>query len=110
MPELVPVGKGADFKPGVIHAFEINGQSVAVANCGGTIRAFAGRCTHLDVPLVDGFVNSEYVYCPMHDSCFDLQTGEVMSGPAANPLPIYSVLLEDDEVLVALPDITPSRR
>ena len=103
MPALIPLGKAAGFKRGEIRAFEINGRSVAVANCGGTIRAFAGRCTHLDVELVDGFVTSNYVYCPLHDSCFDLQTGQVISGPAANPLQIYEVQLEGDDVFVSIP-------
>jgi 3-phenylpropionate/trans-cinnamate dioxygenase ferredoxin subunit len=104
MPEFVPVGKAIDFKRGEIRTFEIKGQSVAVANCGGTVRAFGARCTHLDVELVDGFVNRDYVFCPMHDSCFDLQTGNVVSGPAANPLPIYAVWIQGDDVLVGVPD------
>jgi nitrite reductase/ring-hydroxylating ferredoxin subunit len=100
MPEFTHVGKAADFKRGEIYAFEVEGELVAVANCGGTVRAFARLCTHLDVDLTDGFVSGDHIYCPLHDSCFDLNTGEVISGPAANSLRIYAVHLEGDDVFV----------
>jgi 3-phenylpropionate/trans-cinnamate dioxygenase ferredoxin component len=43
------------------------------------------------------------IECPMHGSTFSLKTGEPHSLPATKPVPVFSVRLEGEDVVVTLP-------
>jgi nitrite reductase/ring-hydroxylating ferredoxin subunit len=43
------------------------------------------------------------VTCGCHGSVFDLETGEAVGPPADQPLTLYEVRVEGDEVQVAAP-------
>ena len=51
------------------------------------VRAFGEQCPHLDGPLSEGWVTREGLVCPWHGSCFSLEDGRVVHGPATAPLP-----------------------
>ena len=42
------------------------------------------------------------IECPKHGSTFDLDTGKPRSLPATQPVPVYNVKVEDDEVKVEI--------
>jgi nitrite reductase/ring-hydroxylating ferredoxin subunit len=46
------------------------------------------------------------VTCPWHGSEFSVETGEVETAPAAEPVPVYEVRVEGDEIQVAEPEAT----
>ena len=52
-----------------------------------------------EVDEVDGAPTIE---CAMHGSCFDLRTGEPTNLPATEPVPVYPVRVEGDDVYVDL--------
>jgi len=77
---------------------------------------FARACALSDLP-VEGVIGVEVegepvavarevydhtVECWLHGSCFDLRTGEPTGLPATEPVPVYPVKIEGDEVYVAL--------
>lgn len=41
--------------------------------------------------------------CQCHGSVFDLSTGEAIGPPATEPVSVYRVRVEDDEIQVARP-------
>jgi 3-phenylpropionate/trans-cinnamate dioxygenase ferredoxin subunit len=43
------------------------------------------------------------VECPLHGSVFSAESGEVLSPPADQPLTVYSVRVEGNDVLVGPP-------
>ena len=99
----VRVGRVEDFPHGVIRAFLQDGLDVAVVSYGEHFYAFNNHCAHLGYPLDEsGWVSPDLeIICTSHDSTYDLQSGRLVDGPGYSGLPIYEVLIEDGEVLVA---------
>jgi nitrite reductase/ring-hydroxylating ferredoxin subunit len=75
-------------------AFDVSGDRVAIATVGDAFYAFGDTCTHLGCSLADGNLEGTTVTCPCHGSQFDVTTGEVVRGPAREPVPSYPVRLE----------------
>ena len=76
------------------------GERVAIASVGGTFYAFGDTCTHQGCSLADGELEGTTVTCPCHGSQFDVTTGDVLRGPAREPVRSYPVRLEDGELRV----------
>ena len=66
----------------------------------GAVFALGDRCTHGDISLSEGFVEDGTLECWAHGSRFSLRTGEPENLPAFEPVPVYAVRIEGDEVLV----------
>lgn len=92
-----------DIPEGEIRGFEVEDTAVAVANEGGTFRAFQNECTHKHCALDDGDLEDGVVVCACHGSAFNLATGAVESPPATEPIPVYTVRVEGDDLIVSLP-------
>jgi Rieske Fe-S protein len=59
--------------------------------------AFAQKCTHLGC-VVYYQADHERWHCPCHEGNFDLQSGEVISGPPTRPLGRIEVEIRDDVI------------
>jgi 3-phenylpropionate/trans-cinnamate dioxygenase ferredoxin component len=81
---------------------EIEGEPVAVARVAGEIYAIRDVCSHAEVLLSEGEVYDHTVECWLHGSCFDLRTGKPTGPPASQPVPVYPVKIEGDDVWVAV--------
>ena len=81
-------------------AFSVSGERIAIASVGGTFYAFGDTCTHQGCSLADGELEGTTVTCPCHGSQFDVTTGDVLRGPAREPVRSYPVRLEDGELRV----------
>ncbi len=64
--------------------------------------AFQDECTHEACSLADGELDGDVVVCPCHGSEFDLRTGDVLSPPALDPLPIYEARVVGETIQVRL--------
>lgn len=64
----------------------------------GEFFAFSSVCTHQGCQITR--VTEEAIVCPCHSSNFSLTTGEVLSGPAEEPLPQYEVTEADGTLTV----------
>lgn len=95
------VAGAAELPPGGSKVVYHEGRQVALFNVQGRVFAIANRCSHANGPLADGAIDGCTVTCPYHESKFDLQTGEPLSGPAARPLPVYEVRVEDGAIFLA---------
>ena len=69
---------------------------VAVFNVGGNFCATQARCTHRGGQLTQGKLDGSTVTCPLHGSQFNVCTGDVLRGPAIDPLMTYRVVVEGD--------------
>ena len=68
----------------------------AVFNVGGSLCATQAKCTHRQGPLNEGKLDGSTVTCPLHGSQFNVCTGEVLRGPATDPLKPYRVSVDGD--------------
>jgi nitrite reductase/ring-hydroxylating ferredoxin subunit len=67
-----------------------------VFNIDGQFFATQSRCTHRSGPLNKGKLEGSTVTCPLHGAQFNVTTGEVLRGPARDPLKTYRVTLEGE--------------
>ena len=58
---------------------------------GGTLYAFEDRCTHDDSPFEDAAIEDCEIICPRHGARFSLESGEVLTPPAYEPLRVFEV-------------------
>lgn len=103
MAVFVDVGKVADFPQGKAAVVDVAGVEVALINVEGTFYAVNNECPHAGGPLGEGEVSNDYeLECPLHGSLFDVRTGDVLVGPADEPVQTYETRVEDDRVQVSV--------
>jgi 3-phenylpropionate/trans-cinnamate dioxygenase ferredoxin component len=104
MAEFVSIAKVHEITDGTARAFEINGEFVAVVNCGGTFYAVNNICSHAYAEMDQGEVDTDEctLECPLHGSVFDLQSGRPRTLPAVTPIATYAVQIVGDDVQVAV--------
>ena len=85
-------------------AVTIGDQEVAVARDGDEVFAIRDECSHASIALSEGDVEDCTIECWLHGSEFDLRSGQPLSLPATEPVAVYPVRIDDDDVLV---DVTP---
>lgn len=68
----------------------------AVFNVAGVFCATQAKCTHRGGPLNEGKLDGSTVTCPWHGSQYNVCTGEVLRGPATEPVKTYRVIVEGE--------------
>jgi Rieske Fe-S protein len=87
----VPVGGSIDAN--------INGAAALIAQpTAGQVVAFSAICTHQQ--CVVAAAGNEF-HCPCHGSMFDAATGDVIQGPALEPLSAIPVAVSGDRIVAA---------
>jgi nitrite reductase/ring-hydroxylating ferredoxin subunit len=106
--EPVAVARMAEFeKPGQMKLVHLNGHRIVLARHDDRILAFQDHCTHRGGPLSDGVLACNRVTCPWHGSQFDIETGQVVSGPAEEKIQVYPVRVQGEIVQVIAPEPLP---
>jgi nitrite reductase/ring-hydroxylating ferredoxin subunit len=102
----VKVCRKSDVGLGAMKSVEPNGVPVLIANVGGKFLAVSDVCTHARSRLSDGHLDEGEctVECPLHNAVFSLETGEALEFPADEPLPVYPLTVDGDDILIDLPD------
>ena len=95
-----PVCKENDLKEGQLLLAEITGTRVAVGRCADGVVAFSDHCTHKGGPLSDGALVGCTVQCPWHGSQFNVQTGEVVNGPAKREIEMFDAEVREGKIYV----------
>jgi 3-phenylpropionate/trans-cinnamate dioxygenase ferredoxin subunit len=91
--------------PGTMKMAIVDGtDQVLVVNSGGQLYAMQGVCTHEYFELDKGFLTAGTLTCALHLSRFDLENGEPLDPPAEIPLAVYDVVVEDERILIEVPD------
>ncbi len=80
---------------------EVDGVPIAVVLDGsGDVHAIGDTCTHGEISLSEGFVEGDTLECWAHGSAFSLLTGRPLNLPAYEPVPVYVVTIDGDDVLI----------
>jgi len=96
-----------DVRPGQGKGIAIGGRTIALFNAAGTVYAVDDECPHAKSGrLSAGTLEDLSVWCPLHDACFDLVTGAILSPPAGETMDegvrVYTVKILDGDIYLAL--------
>lgn len=92
----------ADIPDGTARQVEVDGSPVALVRIGDRMLAVADTCTHAEVSLSDGDVDVEdlTIECWKHGSLFSLETGEALTLPATQPVEVFAVRIDGDDIVM----------
>lgn len=96
------VGPAGRLTEGALRRVEAGGRAVCVGRLESAWVAFDDTCTHEECSLSEGELDGAVVVCPCHGSEFDVRTGDVLTPPALEPLPIYEARVEEGLLRVRL--------
>jgi 3-phenylpropionate/trans-cinnamate dioxygenase ferredoxin component len=100
--------KTSDIQDGELYRFDIGEKTLLVARFQEEFAVTASICTHEESDLTLGIFSGHTVTCPLHQAKFDLQDGNVLSGPNGDspdsipPLKVYATRVENGELLADL--------
>jgi nitrite reductase/ring-hydroxylating ferredoxin subunit len=94
----------ADIAAGDCRGVQLDGVAVAIYNVDGRLHATSNICTHQFALLSEGYLDGEFIECPLHQARFNVTTGAVDCGPADEALQVFPVQVEGGEVMVDLGD------
>ncbi len=93
----------SELKPESLTLVELEGTPVCVARTeDGDVYAINDICSHEEYSLSAGELWDTSVECPIHGSRFDLRTGRPNALPAVEPVPVYEVQVEGEDVYVSV--------
>lgn len=93
------------------HAIRVDIDDVPVAlikDSAGRCFAIGDTCSHADVSLSEGDVEGNEIECWGHGATFDFTSGEALSLPAVDPVPVYRVEIIDGDVYVDTSVLVPA--
>jgi 3-phenylpropionate/trans-cinnamate dioxygenase ferredoxin subunit len=96
------VAEASAIAPGSMQLVRAAGKSILLTNVEGKIYALSNFCTHSRCYLHNGKLKGRVVTCPCHFAEFDVTTGAVLAPPAKEPLDVYPVKVEGNDIFVAL--------
>ncbi len=100
------VAVAAAIPNGEARGFTVAGREVVLCRVEDEIYALDGICTHEELPLDGGEIDSDGILtCPWHGARYDVRTGRVRALPAIKPLKVFESRVDDEgRVHVTLPD------
>ncbi|MGX9347944.1 non-heme iron oxygenase ferredoxin subunit [Microbacterium sp. KNMS] len=91
----------SELEPDTALRVVVDGVPIAVVrDSNDEVHAIGDVCTHGDISLSEGFVEGDSLECWAHGSAFSLRTGKPLNLPAYEPVPVYVVQIDGDDVLI----------
>ncbi|MBQ1442630.1 MAG: non-heme iron oxygenase ferredoxin subunit [Renibacterium salmoninarum] len=80
---------------------EIDDIPVAIVkDSEGVLHAVGDTCSHAEISLSEGDVEGCTIECWAHGSSFDLNSGQPLTLPAYEPIPVFALSVDGDDVYV----------
>ncbi|HWS82324.1 MAG TPA: Rieske 2Fe-2S domain-containing protein [Rubrobacter sp.] len=99
--EFVPVLGESELAQDDLRRVEVEGVGVLLSRTSaGEVCAISATCNHFSGPLEEGEREGDTVVCPLHNSRFELCSGEVIDGPAIFPQSRYETRVRDGKIEV----------
>lgn len=100
LPEFVRVASTHDLADGEMRLVSAAGERVVLVRIGGEYYAIGWLCSHALGLLSQGQLDGYEVECPIHEGRFDVRTGQPTREPPEEPIPVYPVRVEGEDILV----------
>ena len=100
---FIKVAQVSELKTGEMIAVTIGDDQVLLTNIEGNFHAIDDVCSHAYACLSDGDIDGEEVECPLHGGSFNAMTGAPVNPPAEEPLRVFRIKIEGDDIFVAPP-------
>jgi len=98
------VAQFSELHNGEKYQVRVGETDVLLVRTDDRVYALGAYCTHYAAPLVDGVIHAHRIVCPWHNAYFDITTGDLQEPPGLDSLPRYLVRIEDDRVIVTVPE------
>lgn len=91
-----------DIEDGQMLEVQAADEEICLVRIGNEYYAISNICTHFYALLSGGclYPDRREVQCPLHDSRFNLATGEPTGPPATKPVKTYAVKVEGSDIFV----------
>ena len=106
----IAVAKTTDLQDGQMQQIEVEGSQILLSKINGKFYATGAFCTHYGAPLEKGIICNDKIVCPWHNACYNAIAGEQLEPPGLDSLPTFDTKVEDENVLVKLPEDIPQQR
>lgn len=73
-----------------------------VRDADGDLHALGDTCSHAEISLSEGFVEGGHIECWAHGAKFDLATGNPLSLPATEPVPVFDIEVIGGDLVVCV--------
>lgn len=93
-----------------LQEISIGKTKVALTYLNGSFSAVSGVCNHFGGPLGKGKLSGEYIVCPWHNWKFHHKDGKGEPGFEADCIPVYSLKVEGESLLIDLSSATPRHK
>ena len=100
MAEFHKVATTSEILDGEVKAFVVENMQIAICNRNNNFYAFRDECSHEEYPLSDGDLEGDNIVCMYHGAEFDIKTGEDLCLPATEPIDVFELKIEGDDILV----------
>lgn len=98
----IRVAAADELEVGQMKLVRLPDRRLVLARTEAGYAAFDDHCPHRGGSLAGGTIACDTVTCPWHGSQFDVRSGEVVSGPAKDPIRSYPAEEADGEVRITL--------
>lgn len=107
-PEFVDAGPASSLEPGTARMVRYGRRpAVVIRLASGELRGYIAVCTHLDCTV--GYNPAQrHIFCACHGARFAPEDGSVLNGPADRPLSRLQVNLDNDTIILTLPEADPT--
>ena len=105
---LTRICKVSEIQDGELYRFDVKDKALLVVQFQGSFFVTDSTCTHEEADLSLGMFSAGVVTCPLHRARFDVETGDVISGPDGGPateipkLKAYPTRVEGGELFADL--------
>ena len=106
----VHVANTSNLRDGEMKEVAVGETRILLARVDGKFYAVSATCPHYGGPLAEGVLCGTRLVCPWHHAAFNIVNGDLEEPPALDALVCYSVRVEDERILVTVPDDVKDRR
>ncbi|MGF1590222.1 MAG: FAD-dependent oxidoreductase [Pleurocapsa sp.] len=106
----VAVAKIKDLQNGQMQQIAVEDSQILLAKIEDKFYATGAFCSHYGAPLAKGVLCGERIVCPWHNACFNAIAGQQEEPPGLDSLTHFPVRVEEEQVLVTLPEEVTQHR